>query len=178
MPGRDPMSIPLICQTKLGAEFRRDDGRHRHIRTCTHQGPALYLHKSDMPSHFFLFYWSSYWPNTPFSPFGSPGHACATTRIWRRLPRRRLTKNTDGMGALVESAYGSAAAERFKQLWFTHVRLLFNYARGVADRDDSVTAEVRAELADYTVSLSRFVEEATKTGRPCFCGASGVGDAR
>jgi hypothetical protein len=44
--------------------------------------------------------------------------------------------------------------------------LLFNYARGVADRDDSETAEVRAELADYTFSLSRFVEEATKHAAP------------
>jgi hypothetical protein len=115
-------------------------------------------------------------------------HAILTVRLTRARLRddadlaqtaeEALTKNTDDMGALVESAYGSAAAEPFKQLWFTHVTLLFNYARGVADRDDSETAEVRAELAGYTFSLSRFVEEATKTGRPCFCGASGVGDAR
>jgi hypothetical protein len=73
-----------------------------------------------------------------------------------------LTKNTDEFGALVESAYGSAAAEWFKQRWFTHVTLLFNYTLGVADKDDSVTVEVRAELAGYTFSLSRFPEEATK----------------
>jgi hypothetical protein len=99
-------------------------------------------------------------------------HAILTVRLTRARLRddadlaqtaeEALTKNTDEFGALVESAYGSAAAERFKQRWFTHVTLLFNYARGVADGDDSVTAEVRAELAGYTFGLSTFLEEATK----------------
>jgi hypothetical protein len=103
-------------------------------------------------------------------------HAILTVRLTRARLRDdadlaqtaegALTKNTDDLGALMESAYGSAAAERFKQLWFTHVRLLFNYARGVADKDDSVAAQARTELADYTFSLSRFLEEATKHAAP------------
>jgi hypothetical protein len=103
-------------------------------------------------------------------------HAILTVRLTRARLRDdadlaqtaegALTKNTDDLGALVESAYGSAAAERFKQLWFTHVRWLFNHARGVADKDDSVTAEARTGLADYTFSLSRFLEEATKHAAP------------
>jgi hypothetical protein len=73
-----------------------------------------------------------------------------------------LSKNTSDMGALVGSVYGSEAAKQFEQIWFSHVASVFNYARGVADKDQAVTDKARQELAQYTANLSRFVEDATK----------------
>jgi hypothetical protein len=99
-------------------------------------------------------------------------HAILTVRLTRARLRNdsdiaqtaeaALSKNTTDMGALVGSVYGAEAAERFERLWLSHVTSLFNYSRGVADKDQAVTAQARQELAEYTNNLSGFLEDATK----------------
>jgi hypothetical protein len=103
-------------------------------------------------------------------------HAILTVRLTRARLRNdvdlaqtaeaALTKNTEDMGALVGSVYGPKAAEQFEKLWFSHVTSLFNYSRGVAENNADVTTQARAELADYTVNLSKFLEDATKQAAP------------
>ena len=72
-------------------------------------------------------------------------HAILTVRLTRARLRddgdlaqtadAALTKNTEDMGALIESAYGAQAADQFEEVWFDHVTYLFDYARGVVDND-------------------------------------------
>jgi hypothetical protein len=99
-------------------------------------------------------------------------HAILTVRLTRARLRNdadlaqtanaALSKNTTDIGALVGSVYGADAAEQFEQVWSSHVASLFNYSRGVADKDKTVTDGARQELTDYTINVSRFVEDATK----------------
>jgi hypothetical protein len=99
-------------------------------------------------------------------------HAILTVRLTRARLRNdadlaqtadaALSKNTADMGGLIGSAYGSEAAKQFQQIWSRHVAALFNYSRGVADKDQTVTEQAREELANYTTALSRFMEDATK----------------
>jgi hypothetical protein len=103
-------------------------------------------------------------------------HAILTVRLTRARLRddgdlaqtadAALTKNTQDIGALVESAYGAEAADSFEELWFQHVTYLFDYARGVADGDAEVQAQARTELDDYVGQLSEFVATATNNGAP------------
>jgi hypothetical protein len=103
-------------------------------------------------------------------------HAILTVRLTRARLRDEgdlaqtadaaLTKNTQDMGALVESAYGAEAADSFEELWFEHVTYLFDYARGVADGDAEVQAEARTQLDEYTGELSEFLATATNQAAP------------
>jgi hypothetical protein len=72
-----------------------------------------------------------------------------------------LSKNSSDMGALIGSAYGAEAAAEFEDMWFRHVTLLFDYARGVSDEDVEVQADARNKLDAYTGELSQFLEAAT-----------------
>ena len=62
--------------------------------------------------------------------------------------------------------YGAEAAEKFEQMWFGHVTYLFDYSRGVADKDEAVKSQARRQLDDYTTKLSQFLEAATKKAAP------------
>jgi hypothetical protein len=73
-----------------------------------------------------------------------------------------LGKNTDAMGDLVRSLFGAQAATQFTSLWSTHVTALFNYARGLSDRDESVRAEARAALATYEGNIAGFLADASR----------------
>ena len=98
-------------------------------------------------------------------------HAILTVRLTRARLRGdadlaqsadgALSKNTADIGALIEAAYGAQAAESFEQGWFNHVTSLFNYARGVADDDATVTSVARRQLDDYVNELSQYFDEAT-----------------
>jgi len=98
-------------------------------------------------------------------------HAILTVRLTRARLRGdadlaqsadgALSKNTADIGALIEAAYGAQAAESFEQGWFNHVTSLFNYARGVADDDATVTSVARRQLNDYVNELSQYFDEAT-----------------
>ena len=103
-------------------------------------------------------------------------HAILTVRLTRARLRddgdlaqtadAALTKNTQDMGALIESAYGAQAADQFEEIWFDHVTYLFDYARGVADKDAEVQAEAVDELDEYLEGLSSFFAEATNDALP------------
>jgi hypothetical protein len=110
-------------------------------------------------------------------------HAILTVRLTRARLRgdedlaqsaeEALSKNTADLGALIEAAYGAQAAETFEQGWFNHVTALFNYARGVADDDATVTSVARRQLDDYVTDLSQYLDEATNQAAP----AAAVEDA-
>lgn len=70
-----------------------------------------------------------------------------------------LSKNSRDMGALIGSADGAEAAAEFQDMWFRHVTLLFDYARGVSDEDVEVQADVRNRLDAYTGELSQASSE-------------------
>jgi hypothetical protein len=75
-----------------------------------------------------------------------------------------LGKNTDAIGELVRVLFGAQAATQFTSLWGTHVTALFNYARGLSDRDDSVRDEARTTLATYESNLAGFLAGAARGG--------------
>jgi hypothetical protein len=77
-----------------------------------------------------------------------------------------LGKNTDAIGKLVRSLFGAQAERAFTSLWATHVTALFNYARGLSDRDDSVRAEARTALATYESSIAGFLASASRGRLP------------
>jgi hypothetical protein len=103
-------------------------------------------------------------------------HAILTVRLTRARLRddgdlaqtadAALTKNTEDIGGLIESAYGAQAAEQFKDVWFDHVTYLFDYARGVADNDAEVQAEALEGMDEYLEGLSSFLAEATNDALP------------
>lgn len=103
-------------------------------------------------------------------------HAILTVRLTRARLRddgdlaqtadAALSKNTQDMGALIEAAYGAAAAEEFEKVWFDHVTFLFDYARGVAENDAEVQAEAVEEINGYLEESSTFFAEATNNALP------------
>ena len=103
-------------------------------------------------------------------------HAILTVRLTRARLRgdgdlaqtadAALSKNTEDMGELVGSAFGGEAAARFEKVWFDHVTYLFDYARGVADKDPEAQRAALAELNEYVDGISAFFAEATKGAAP------------
>jgi hypothetical protein len=103
-------------------------------------------------------------------------HAILTVRLTRARLRgdgdlaqvadAALGENTGDLGELIGTVYGGEAAEEFEQLWFGHVTYLFDYSRGVADKDEAVKSQARRQLDDYTTNLSQFLEAATKKAAP------------
>src|SRR5829696_427253 len=99
-------------------------------------------------------------------------HAILTVRLTRARLRgdgdlaqsadAALGENTADLGELIGTVYGAEAAEKFEQMWFGHVTYLFDYSRGVADKDEAVKSQARRRLDDYTTKLSEFLEAATK----------------
>ena len=103
-------------------------------------------------------------------------HAILTVRLTRarlhgdgdlaQVADAALGENTADLGELIGTVYGGEAAEKFEQLWFGHVTYLFDYSRGVADKDEAVKSQARRQLDDYTTNLSQFLEAATKKAAP------------
>jgi hypothetical protein len=103
-------------------------------------------------------------------------HAILTVRLTRARLRgdgdlaqvadAALGENTADLGELIGTVYGAEAAEKFEQMWFGHVTYLFDYSRGVADKDEAVKSQARRQLDDYTTKLSQFLEAATKKAAP------------
>lgn len=72
-----------------------------------------------------------------------------------------LGRNTDAMTQLLGGVLGDATARRFAALWAEHVVELFTYARGLADQDEHVRHEARAELIEYEEDLAAFFVDAS-----------------
>jgi hypothetical protein len=85
-----------------------------------------------------------------------------------------LTKNTEELGALIGSLFGDEARKQFTALWGTHVTALFNYARGLAERNDAVRSEAQAALDKYESDLAAFFTAAAKGRLPRATAESGL----
>jgi len=73
-----------------------------------------------------------------------------------------LGKNTEAMGNLVGSAFGSQAEQAFTPLWSGHVTALFNYSRGVAERNEGVTAQAMVSISRFENQLADFFAAASQ----------------
>jgi hypothetical protein len=65
-----------------------------------------------------------------------------------------LTRNTGAIATRIEQLAGEKAEYDFGYLWKTHIQALFNYARGLADRDNGVRDDARKTLLDYENRLA------------------------
>ena len=72
-----------------------------------------------------------------------------------------LQENTHALHQIVASAYGSAQADRFNQLWEDHIADLFSYANGVASHNESAKQTARAGLVAYCDAYGRWFAEAS-----------------
>jgi hypothetical protein len=77
-----------------------------------------------------------------------------------------LGKNTDAVGEIVGALFGDEARTKFATLWAAHVTALFNYARGLADRDDAVRAQSQSTLAGFESDLAGFFAAAAQGRLP------------
>jgi hypothetical protein len=77
-----------------------------------------------------------------------------------------LGKNTDAMGKLIGSAFGSQAAQSFTKLWSAHVTALFNYSRGLAEDDAAAQAQARVAVTRFESQLSDFFVAASQGRLP------------
>ena len=77
-----------------------------------------------------------------------------------------LGKNTDAMGKLIGSAFGSQAAQTFTPLWSNHVQALFNYSRGLAEDDAAVQNQARVAVTKFETELSAFFSAASQGRLP------------
>jgi hypothetical protein len=67
-----------------------------------------------------------------------------------------LGKNTEDMGAVLEPVIGADGVRQFQPLWSQHVSIFFNYARGLATKDEKVQKDARRELLRYEERLAQF----------------------
>ena len=77
-----------------------------------------------------------------------------------------LGRNTAAMGEIVETAFGEQARGQFTPVWSGHVTALFNYARGLAERDPAVRAQARAATATFERDIAGFFSAASQGRLP------------
>lgn len=77
-----------------------------------------------------------------------------------------LGKNTAAMGAIVETAFGEPARQQFTPLWSGHVTALFNYARGLAEKDQTVRARAAAATSAFERDIASFFSAAAQGRLP------------
>ncbi|MDQ3007981.1 MAG: hypothetical protein M3Q81_00095 [bacterium] len=65
--------------------------------------------------------------------------------------------NTAGLAAAIESIYGPAAAMEFSTMFNEHIEESNNFARAVANGDESAKALAIEELEEYLVDLTNFL---------------------
>ena len=85
-----------------------------------------------------------------------------------------LGKNTDAVGGLVGALFGDQAKNQFTTLWAGHVAALFNYARGVADKDAAVRRQAIASVTKFEGDLAGFFSAASQGRLPRAVAASAV----
>jgi hypothetical protein len=73
-----------------------------------------------------------------------------------------LQENSHALHEIVASAYGSAQADRFNQLWEDHIADLFSYANGVANHDESAKQTARTALMAYCDDHGAWLAAASK----------------
>jgi hypothetical protein len=73
-----------------------------------------------------------------------------------------LGRNTQAMGTVLEPVIGADGVGQFEPLWSHHITVLFNYARGLATKDERVQQDARKELVDDEEQLARFFVAGSK----------------
>jgi hypothetical protein len=73
-----------------------------------------------------------------------------------------LQANTDALGRLVASAYGSAQADRFTPLWQRHLVHLTSYAKAVAKKDASAKQTARTLLLGDADAYGSWLAQASR----------------
>lgn len=77
-----------------------------------------------------------------------------------------LGQNTQALGSLVESLFGSQAAEQFVQVWGAHIRYFYAYADALADTNNAALSRARAGLATSEKALGAFFSGASQGRLP------------
>jgi hypothetical protein len=72
-----------------------------------------------------------------------------------------LGKNTEELAQIVKVLFGDEAEKAFIPQWSTHVSALFNYSRGLADKDQAVMKQARDALTAYEKDLAALFAEAS-----------------
>ena len=67
-----------------------------------------------------------------------------------------LGQNTKAMGDLLQPVIGGKGREQFAEAWAEHITELFNYARGLATKDEAVRKDAHEELVEYEEDLATF----------------------
>jgi hypothetical protein len=92
----------------------------------------------------------------------------------QRAADASLQANTDALGRLVASAYGSAQADRFTRLWRRHLVDLVAYAKAVAGNDTAATQKARAALLADADAYGSWLAGASKGQVRARVAAAGV----
>jgi hypothetical protein len=73
-----------------------------------------------------------------------------------------LGRNTSDLQAAVTAVYGSAVAGEFATAWSAHVTALFNYARGVGNKDANAQAQAKSQLTQYEQAIGQVLNRVTR----------------
>jgi hypothetical protein len=77
-----------------------------------------------------------------------------------------LGKNTDAMSGLIGTLFGDAAKTKFAAYWAAHVTALFNYARALADHDDTLRGQAQTTIVKFESGLAGFFAAASQGRLP------------
>jgi hypothetical protein len=80
--------------------------------------------------------------------------------------RDALVSNTDQLSAAIGSLYGDQYTAPFRQLWYSHVFLLTDYARAVSQGDSAARDAARSALEQYRTEYGTFIESMTAGAIP------------
>jgi hypothetical protein len=72
-----------------------------------------------------------------------------------------LDANTDDLGDVIGSVYGSDAQRAFEAQWRAHIGFFVNYATALAKGDRAGQTKAKQDLAGYQKSFSDFMSKAT-----------------
>jgi hypothetical protein len=92
----------------------------------------------------------------------------------QRVAGASLQANTDALGRLVASAYGSAQAGRFTPLWQRHLADLMAYAKAAASKDASAKRSARTPLLADADAYGSWLAQASRGRVQASDAAAGV----
>ncbi|RKL67138.1 copper amine oxidase [Salipaludibacillus neizhouensis] len=73
-----------------------------------------------------------------------------------------LSNNTDDLTGAIASVYGDEAGEMFRGMWEDHIGYFVDYVTATAEEDEAGREAALAELDNYRVDFSEFLESATE----------------
>jgi uncharacterized protein YbaA (DUF1428 family) len=72
-----------------------------------------------------------------------------------------LNENADSLSAAVASVYGEEGGAKFKEIWTSHIGYFVDYVVATGAKDQAAKDKALAELDEYRVEQSAFLESAT-----------------